>query len=259
MIMNKLTTTSDGATLITGGMIYLDAVDKNQNLVDLKKDASVRLDMPKKDNQAPMRLFYGNEYYRNDVTEIIDSINWIPTDRIFTDAKANPAESDKIKVISTKPIRLISESDGDYYSDARIDTIAKAFNTTRSAMISDSSMTSRFGVNIFKLGFINCDRFNNDPRPKTELIVDLSDNPDYYYTVLVLDKFNSIIPVAGKKDNTIQFGRLPEGETGHIISLGIMHDKPVTAVQKVIISKATVIKLTFEEVSPYSFRDKLGR
>ena len=115
------------------------------------------------------------------------------------------------------------------------------------------------GVNIQQLGWINCDRFNNDARPRTELIVDLGDNPDNYNTLLVFDNFDSIMPPSTRQGNTIHFLNLPEGEPARIISVGIRNDKPVTAMRKLIISKTSVSDLDFDEISASTFRKKLGQ
>jgi hypothetical protein len=255
MIAEKLTTTCDGRQLITGGMIYVDARDKNENLVDLKTGASLRLDIPKQDNQQRMELFYSDEYYRNDVTTVMDSINWRRTNQVFSNVTANPVEAYLVSFDKKDTIRFDGERKERTFDYATKDTMP---GRQRIAIKGDSIVLQKFGVNINRLGWINCDRFDNDSRPKLELVVDIGDNPDNYNTLLVFDNFASIMRPSSKNGTTIRFLNLPEGEPARVVSVGIRNDKSVTAMQKVTISKTPVSNLNFEEVSPSAFKNKLN-
>lgn len=264
MIMNKLTTTSGGQALVTGGMIYLDARNNNDELVDLKKGALLTLDMKKRDNQQPMELFYGYDYYRNDITNVLDSISWKPTNQLFRSANKKTFESFK-----TSPNRRIvnkvdtvwitntnKEGDGPPLGYLLRDSIAGISIPDRKL---DSIAMQRFGVNVNRLGWINCDRFYKDPRPKVELIVDLGDNPDNYNAILVFDNLASILPRSSRQGNLIRFSNLPEGEAARVIVMGIKNEKPVTAMKKLLVSTATINDLKFEEIATSDFKDKLKK
>jgi hypothetical protein len=256
MIAEKLTTTCNGRQLVTGGMIYLDAQNNNDDPVNLKNGASLRLDIPKKDGQPRMELFYGEEYYRNGVATVIDSINWNRTNQVFANVKANPVKSYLVSFNKIDSIRVDGEREERTFDYVTKDTTPG--NRDNDITIKgDSIVLQKFGVNINRLGWINCDRFYNDARPKTELIVDLGDNPNNYNTMLVFDNFASIMSPSSKQGNTIRFLNLPEGEAARIVSVGIRNDKTVTAMRKLIISKAPVGDLNFEEVSPSAFKNKL--
>ena len=275
MIAQKLTTTCDGHRLITGGMIYLDVRDKNQGLVNLNNGSSLRLDIPMPDNQLPMELFYGYDYYRNDTTEVIDSINWQRTNQPFS-IRDNVGTSSLIinnpKQSVTRDTLFVSEKvdpilSFDYMTtDTVMNSMSDSIygisiNTkpTAPAVIGDSIVLKRFGVNIRQLGWINCDRFYNDPRPKTELIVDLGDNAGHYNTLLVFDKFTSIMRPSSTQGNLVKFFNLPMDESAKIVSIGIKNGSAVTAMEQVTISKKHVIEMTFDEISPSAFRQKLDQ
>jgi len=259
MIRQKLTTRCDGHQLMTGGMIYLDARNKNEELVDLKKGALLRLDMPRPNADASMELFYGYDYYRNDITSVIDSINWSRTNQFFTNTDKNSVGLIQISPISRKFAKRDTawitnkEKPNSPFRYFLKDTITGTRISDRKA---DSIATQRFGVNINRLGWINCDRFYNDSRPKVELIVDLGDNPDNFNTMLVFDKLASILPRSSRQGNTIRFSNLPEGEAARIVAFGIKNYKPVTAMKKLIISRTTVADLKFEEVNASAYQKK---
>jgi hypothetical protein len=238
-------------------MIYLDAIDSDGNLVDLKNGSSLRLNIPLQDFQQPMELFYGYDYYQNDTTSIMDSINWKRTYQPFS-VKDNP----NVAGIVVSQINNTIKRDTTILFDDQLPNVMLDYMTTDTSLKTniknDSIILKRFGVSIRQLGWINCDRFYNDPRPKIELIVDLGDNPNRYNTLLVFDNFNSIMPPSFKQGSTIRFFNLPKGEPVRIISLGIKNGRPVTAMKRTVISKRSAIKLNFEEINPDEYRKKLA-
>jgi hypothetical protein len=119
----------------------------------------------------------------------------------------------------------------------------------------NATLNNRFSVDISSMGWINCDRFYNDTRPKMPLYVDLKDNAEKYYTVLVFDKLKSMMTgsVAGNK---VMFSNLPEGETAKVISVGIKDGKPISAMETVQVAKNAITSLKFEETTPAEFKQQ---
>jgi len=118
-----------------------------------------------------------------------------------------------------------------------------------------TALASRFSVDVNTLGWINCDRFYNDGRPKVPLYVDLKDTAANYYTLLVFDRIKSMMTgsVAG---NRVLFQNIPEGETARVISVGIKKGKPVVAMENVKINRTTLTGLKFEETTPAAFKEQ---
>lgn len=116
-----------------------------------------------------------------------------------------------------------------------------------------SRLNNLFSVEITSLGWINCDRFYNDARPKVDYIVNIKDTAANYYTMLVFDRLKSSMTgyVSG---NSVVFPNLPEGEPVKIISIGIENGKPISAFASAKISKLPCNELRFEETSPEKFR-----
>ena len=117
-----------------------------------------------------------------------------------------------------------------------------------------TNLAERFSVDIRSLGWINCDRFYKDGRPKIEYYVDLKDTAANYYTLLVFDKFRSMM-TGHTNGNKIIFANVPEGETAKIISVGIQNGKTVAAMENVQISKNLLTDLKFENTSPAIFKE----
>lgn len=118
-----------------------------------------------------------------------------------------------------------------------------------------AALSKKYSVDITKLGWINCDKFYKDNRPKVPLYVDIKDTAKNYYTLLVFDKIKSMMSgiVSGNK---VVFSNIPEGAKAKVISIGIRKGKSVAAVQKVTISKDVVSDLRFEETTPEAFKEK---
>jgi len=120
-----------------------------------------------------------------------------------------------------------------------------------------SKMEKKYNFRITNLGWINCDRFYNDYRPKIEFIVNLGDTASNYYTLLVFEKMKSLMNgyVSGNK---VIFSNVPEGESAKIISVSIKDGKPVAAMQPVQLSRKTFEGLKFEEITTSEFKQKAG-
>jgi hypothetical protein len=116
-------------------------------------------------------------------------------------------------------------------------------------------LNEKFSVELKNLGWVNCDRFYNDPRPKMQYFVDLRDTASNYYTLLVFDKLKSMMTgvVYGNK---VIFEGVPEGETAKVISVGIKDGKPVAAMESIQISRTTLSGLKFEETTPTAFKEQ---
>ncbi|MEI9911927.1 MAG: hypothetical protein WDO71_21155 [Bacteroidota bacterium] len=119
-----------------------------------------------------------------------------------------------------------------------------------------NKLKERFSVDIRTLGWINCDRFYLDSRPKIDYYVDLDDTAANYYTLLVFDKLRSMMP-GYTNGNKIIFPNVPEGLTAKVISVGIQHGKTVTAMESVQLSKQPLTGLKFEGTSPAAFKEEL--
>ena len=131
------------------------------------------------------------------------------------------------------------------------------FFPTGSVNLNLNNLTKRLSVDIRTLGWINCDRFYDDKRPKIEFIVNLGDTASNYYTLLVFDKIKSMMTgyISGNK---VAFQNVPEGEAAKIISVSIRDGKPVAAMQSVQLSRKVFEGLKFEETTAAEFKEKAG-
>lgn len=81
MLAHQLSTTSYDRQLVTGGMINLQAEDKNKRIVKLIFGRPVQLSMPAKDFDPAMQLFT-NEPLQIRLTEKSDSLTTVPSETV---------------------------------------------------------------------------------------------------------------------------------------------------------------------------------
>ena len=120
-----------------------------------------------------------------------------------------------------------------------------------------NNLANKFSVDIRTLGWVNCDEFLRDTRPKVDYVVKLSEPATDYYTVLVFDRIKSMMNGFTRGDQ-VTFSNLPLGEPVTIISVGVKEGKPVAAMHKTLLSKTIFDGLQFEETTPAEFKEKTG-
>lgn len=118
-------------------------------------------------------------------------------------------------------------------------------------------IASRYSVDIRTLGWINCDRFYQDGRPKIPFIIDLADTASNYYTMLIFDEVKSMMTGA-VSGNKVLFNDIPEGIKAKIICVGIQDGKTVAASDNVQVSRQPFKDLKFEETTPDAFKKEAG-
>jgi hypothetical protein len=111
---------------------------------------------------------------------------------------------------------------------------------------------------VTSLGWINCDRFYQDPRPLTDLTVDLGEgyNAGDFVTHLVFTRIRSVMNglYIGSR---VQFRSIPENEPVQLVSVGIKDGKVVSTITPYTVGKKEQKSPVFEETSPEAFRQRL--
>jgi hypothetical protein len=137
--------------------------------------------------------------------------------------------------------------------------ITKGYATINKPYLSSNTLSligEKYSIGISKLGWINCDRFNNYRGKKSDFIIDLKDSANSYFTYLVFDKYKSIM-TGQNSGNMVVFPNIPVGAYGRIISVGIKNGKTISAMKRIKTSTSILSDLPFEETSPKIFKDSL--
>jgi hypothetical protein len=316
MIGNLLyTKTTDGRQLVSGGMLYIEAMKPLDAYVPVKlmKGASIRLDMPKTDDK-PMNLFYGRVQDGDampditwDVTDLIfsplvavgknkkrsraalpvaDGDGWPIADQkeasidpilsMLSPKKDTPTARRKATSNNTLPqgdsiyalvgdttatgntigtLRVKAVSAPPRVDTIRVSSTAPVYNNDRIVLNDqfETELRNTYGVDLRALGWINCDRFYNEPGPKVNFYVEVDKPAAIAYTYLVFDRFKSILPATiTRGSSTITFSNIPANEKVQVICVGAENGKLLTVTQPAT-TTATPLKLAFKENTAAGF------
>jgi hypothetical protein len=161
----------------------------------------------------------------------------------------------KITWGSTRQIVVSSIATG----NGLIDTSSKYYKLQPQASGLLKNIQNKYSVNVSKLGWINCDKFTNDPREKLQYAVNLGDSAKNYYTMMVFDNIKSIMN--GYADgNRVVFNNVPKGENVKVISIGIdKTGKTVYALQPATINTQELSGLEFQSTSAPELKASLSK
>lgn len=120
----------------------------------------------------------------------------------------------------------------------------------------ESMVKDRHGVDLSRLGWINCDRFYKDPRPKTPIYIEIGDSAVNYYTTLVFKNLNATLRGRSQSQSVI-FDNVPEGEEVIVVCVGALNGKIRSTVEQFVTGRNKMVLKGFKESSSEEFQEKL--
>lgn len=209
IVLNNLTTSCFDKMLETGGMLYLSA-SSNGEEVYLAEGKSIDIDFAMENLPADMEIFLGSE--------TSNGVNWLPQGKLFNSDMALI----RTKKMGTSEYRyaipLINKKQG---PDGGL------FAAT-------------------KLGWINCDRFNDSP--KIDMIVDI--NADYKPQLRMIFKtINGIMPGYSDDKGNARFIQVPVGKKVTILAFSIVDDVTYYSMKEVVIKRGEIVKMEMQSTT----------
>ncbi|NBW36596.1 MAG: hypothetical protein EBR30_16555 [Cytophagia bacterium] len=204
MILDNLTTTSDGRLLESLGMIFMEASSEGKQL-KLKRNKSISVSIPNKNGIYNGELFYGektdsvlNWKYAGttrDITEVVEIV--IPkSDRRNAIKRTTYKYIDGVKEFVSDTTFIIK---GDYASNVILSIgIDSAIGMPQNT----------YEFQIENLGWINCDRFV-EVQEKVDFTIKLENHSDPV-GYLVFSSINSVMPVYFDKNGKAMLSNLPK-------------------------------------------------
>lgn len=331
----KLTTTSNGKQLVTGGMVHITAQQDGENLtVDPTRTITIKMPVDKDKYDNNMELFTGQELHTS--ADNSSNINWVQAGRNLQPLdgpdkkildfnlgwiapysvkyrKKNIAKfyvSTRITMPKAAIIAQLKQRFGDYYdviklkryhrnsgpsqyrTGSPVKQLFEFFNQDiidsvqvnviaaltsgniplqdslrYMALLKDDSVylkkyltmhnTYKFALSGF--GWINCDRFLFDPRPKITVTasLDKSANARDYVSMLVYKRYQSAMD-GFRGGSNFYFQHIPREEPAFLITLTVKDDKVVSNIQSIIatLNKEVDVRV-FEPTTPEEFKQKL--
>ena len=228
----NLHTMSDGIMLESGGMIFIKATSKGEEL-QLKKGAEMTLEMATKNNPSDMQTFYG--YPKKDQT-----VDWSTNEDLVV-------EEDEFG--ETNWISYTIYMSGETVVDTVLDSKRRVFK--RDSVSNEKiSVLDKTILSSARLGWINCDRFY-EIKDKTDLLVniDLKYKPEIR---LVFKDINSIMSGHWNENKQFVFGELPIGKKATLVAFSYTDNETFLIMKDIVIDKNATVglelnKTTFEE------------
>jgi hypothetical protein len=130
--------------------------------------------------------------------------------------------------------------------------------TDSMAFFSTSGRLKEYTFNISSLGWSNCDRFDNDPRPRVDFVVDPGPgiNTSLLRSQLVFTRYKSLVQ-GYYHGNKLSYGKIPVGEKVQLVCLCVKNGKMVSCIRSITVSAHEINDLRFEETTPEQFKSKL--
>lgn len=119
-------------------------------------------------------------------------------------------------------------------------------------------LQNKYRFSISQLGWINCDRFYDDSREKTNLYVQLEGNLANYSVLVVFPRINAVAGLASlMPGNRLQFAGFPLGEPIYIVAVGVRNGRIITGFKETTVRKEPVTGILFEETDAEAYKRKL--
>ena len=288
VILNNLTTKSNGKILESGGMIYINAICEDDTL-QLIKSIKCLVDSPV---DSEMFIYEG---VRSD-----SSINWVnpvstenesiqsflkSTKHYYTLSEGN--YSDSVSFYKERhnwlfsPNRVVGEDTTIQnvkitFTDLKYDTVKvlqskngilmQKFFPNKGVNEYREDLNTNYIFSIKKLGWANIDKlFKLPTSEKVNLIVKVNNNEfDYVFTSMMFKNRNIYLPGYEKNNSTYGFSHgdhedliLPIGERVTILATAYKNDQPFVDIKTVIIKKNQTTELELMETTLEGLKEQL--
>lgn len=298
MVLANLTTTFEGQALETGGMVYLNATSKGDQL-KVSREGAIQLTIPSDSILPGMSLFKGLEDSLGNVAwvepielaEQLEQGGQLPDtmrmkfekshnmmyriegifdpkdypDSVHTELSSLVWQGSGMKITKDSTIEfmghtiILMKQDSLTFWSETFDIVDGS-----NSYVTDSDLSYIFEMN--ELGWANIDRLLNDPRTEEiELITSVSnaDSYDYVYATLVTGNMN--LPGYRKVDGTFSFTHgdyeapmLPVGATATIIVSSSKYGVKHMAFETIVLSKAQTVELAMEKADMEALEQELA-
>lgn len=260
LILNNSPTTSNGKILVTGGAYYINMKSDGKQL-QLKQNTGLDVEFPKI-TKGEMALFLGER-------DSLDQVNWIQTnDKFVSKNLSTPEEPEKktkyIKKTSNELDAIFGYIDGE---DSIVETNEEEVSKEEYEQYLkkkeeiETCIKTYEATKVLNFGWINCDRFYNDPREQFPIQLTVN-NPDIrsarFY--LVFNNINSMMQSSyfNIQKEAVRFENIPENEEVTILAISASGDKPMLYKKKITTGRVNKLEVAFEETTINELKSALN-
>lgn len=270
MVLNNAQTVSNGQILMTGGAYYLNMTSDGKQL-KMKQGKGLAVEFPKL-TKDEMGLFLGER-------DSLGQINWISTNEKFEPKNITNAEKPE------KPIKneeVVIEFRDIEFSGYLVDSVTAPKKVNKEDVSEkeyqeylkklqkykelkkeiEYQRQTYQAVELMNFGWINCDRFYNDPSPKTD--IQLIVNNDSLQGARFFAVFKDIRSVMseyyykGRKE-TVSFRNIPEEKELTIIALSVKDKTPYIFEKIINTNTDKKVQIEFIATTQENIKEKMKR
>jgi hypothetical protein len=267
MLLNNTQTVSNRKILVTGGAYYLNMTSDGKQL-KMKQGKGLEVEFPKL-TEDEMGLFLGER-------DSLGQMNWISTNQTFENKKDSSFAlllwGGRDTVLLDSSEALSNNTLEDYYPEFTLaipTTMNQLSNEQikryREALNDTTRQTYRAiyeAVKLMNFGWINCDRFWNDPNPKTDIkLLVNNDSLSGARFYAVFKDINSIMTEYYWKSrtDTAAFRNIPIGKELTIIALSAKDETPYVFEKTINTETDKQVQIEFMATTKADIMEKMKR
>ena len=111
-------------------------------------------------------------------------------------------------------------------------------------------------ADVTRLGWINCDRFYNDPVEKVQLVVNESEDATMY---VVCKDISSMLPLSRNGQNTYTASGLPKGKKVSVVSIKLKNGVPHFALHDAKAGETAALRMDYRSMTMKDLREELKK
>lgn len=255
LLLNNAPTVSNGKILVTGGAYYLNMTSDGKQL-KLKQDKGLEVEFPKL-TENEMGLFFGER-------DSLGSMNWMQAEQNFVSKDLEAPKEPKPKKTTKKETYSEIELILGYIDNKEVEPLTQEEikEYERQKREYETASKTYESVELMNFGWINCDRFWDDPNPKTDIqLIVNNDSLTGARIYAVFKDINSIMTENYWKTrtDTARFRNIPVGKELTIIALSAKDETPYVFETTINTEIDKQVQIDFTATTQADIKEKMKR
>lgn len=205
ILIKDLVTTSGKRQLQSGGMLHIEASCKTCPGNDITLAEPITISFPTDDYKPDMQYFKGSESPEGEIA-------WSPTNSF----DQNEMVEEESEVNMEDNMLFGAEMDGVYYSE-------------------ENNKMDNYLLEVTSLGWINCDRFYEEPVKQDMLVT--TDTTVKPYVRIIFPDIKSVMSAYPNKQGVYKFNEIPSGKRAVLIAYSVINNQAYFMKKDIVIGQ----------------------
>lgn len=252
LLLQNASTTAGNQILVSGGAYYLNMTSEGKQL-RIIEGKEVEVEFPKLTNNE-MELFIGQR-------DSLGQLDWKATSQKFKSKTLKkpiaPSSQQTIEVDGQNEIEQILGYIGDGY-----DTLSKerieAYQRKKKAY--EKALETYEAIQLTNFGWINCDRFLEDPNPKTDIQLAIkNDSLSFARVHAIFEDINSIMTeyYFSANKEVSRFRNIPINRKITILAISMKNNQTFIADTTIITKEDQIVAFSFQATTTAALQKRI--